>query len=44
MKVVRSSLRHAASVSSLMLTTEAMIAEDETAEKEPTPDLAPKAR
>jgi len=42
-KVVRSSLRHAASVSSLMLTTEAMIAEDET-EKEQTPDLSPKGR
>ena len=42
-KVVRSSLRHAASVSSLMLTTEAMIAEDES-EKEPTPDLTPKGR
>lgn len=31
-KVVRSSLRHAASVSSLMLTTEAMVAEEDEAE------------
>ncbi len=39
-KVVRSSLRHAASVSSLMLTTEAMVAEDETVE-DSTPDMTP---
>ena len=42
-KVVRSSLRHAASVSSLMLTTEAMIAEDEVIE-DAGPDLNPKMR
>ena len=42
-KVVRSSLRHAASVSSLMLTTEAMIAEDEVIE-DAGPDLSPKMR
>jgi chaperonin GroEL len=40
-KVVRSSLRHAASVSSLMLTTEAIIVEDET-QAEPQVNTAPK--
>ena len=40
-KVVRSSLRHAASVSSLMLTTEAMIADDPE-EIEVAPDTAPR--
>ena len=40
-KVVRSSLRHAASVSSLMLTTEAMIT-DEPSDVDTTPDTSPK--
>jgi len=40
-KVVRSSLRHAASVSSLMLTTEAMVAEDED-ESESAVDTSPR--
>lgn len=40
-KVVRSSLRHAASVSSLMLTTEAMIADDPE-DVEVAPDTAPR--
>ena len=40
-KVVRSSLRHAASVSSLMLTTEAMIADDPE-DIDTTPDTAPR--
>jgi chaperonin GroEL len=39
-KVVRSSLRHAASVSSLMLTTEAMVAEEGEIE---AVDTAPKS-
>lgn len=41
-KVVKSSLRHAASVASLMLTTEAMIADDE-AEPDTRPDTNPKS-
>lgn len=44
-KVVRSSLRHAASVSSLMLTTEAMVAEDESVENsEDNSPLTPRGR
>lgn len=44
-KVVRSSLRHAASVSSLMLTTEAMVAEDSSADSaENDAPLMPRGR
>jgi len=40
-KVVRSSLRHAASVASLMLTTEAMVTDDVDSEDDNAPNLMP---